>query len=181
MAVPKAECYYTYNHENYGANAMMISFGELQIYFSYKTPIAFYSPMDGWFARKNDWGPTTRKHIRAATSDASGCVTLDGHTFEMALEEEIEKWRSYKSKKYIDVKRTTLEVAVSCVKQAYQWMDKLATCKDLDPAKLSKHDLEFLKIARRRISAFAKKFEKKKPKRRRKPAAPVGRFDNILI
>ena len=56
-------CYGEYRDLKYGAHALMFSLGPLDVYFSYKTPVAFRAPRTGLVVRQNDWGPTTGKHL----------------------------------------------------------------------------------------------------------------------
>ncbi len=62
-SIPSWTCYGTYASSNYGIHALMFSVGTLDVYFSYKTPIAFRAPGIGLVVRQNDWGPTTGKHL----------------------------------------------------------------------------------------------------------------------
>jgi len=49
-----------------GPNTLTIGLpGNKRIYFSYKTPIAFYTPKIGLVVRQNDWSTTTGKHLNA--------------------------------------------------------------------------------------------------------------------
>lgn len=63
--LPEISTYGNYSSENYGAHALVVSVGDLDIYFSYKTPVAFRAPGVGLVVRSNDWGPTTGKHLNA--------------------------------------------------------------------------------------------------------------------
>ena len=56
----------TYCENTTAANALRFNFdGVLQVWFSYKTPVAF-SVMHGPIrVRRNEWGPTTGKHLNA--------------------------------------------------------------------------------------------------------------------
>lgn len=53
------------SHFSYGrgkeGNGVVI--GDLTIWFSYSTPVAFSAPGFGTYARQNDWGPTTGRHL----------------------------------------------------------------------------------------------------------------------
>ncbi len=44
-------------------NFSVVHVGEMEIWFSYETPIAFRKSNGRLFARKNEWGPTTGKHL----------------------------------------------------------------------------------------------------------------------
>jgi len=79
--------YVRYANDNYGAHAIEIRFSRLRIFYSYQTPIAFFHPEFGLVARKNDWGPTTARHLRAAVGDTVRESRLDGSLFEQKLAE----------------------------------------------------------------------------------------------
>jgi hypothetical protein len=51
-----------YSSNNYGAHSIAISLGNLTVWFSYDTIVAF---MDGHgkVVSENVWGPTTGKHL----------------------------------------------------------------------------------------------------------------------
>ena len=44
-------------------NALQVQIGELILWFSYSTCIAFCTPKTGKVVSQNDWGPTTGKHF----------------------------------------------------------------------------------------------------------------------
>jgi len=46
-----------------------VSFQNLTIWFSYKTPIAFMTPETGRVVRENSWGVTTGRHLNAINND----------------------------------------------------------------------------------------------------------------
>lgn len=50
-----------------GANSTALHVGQLTLYFSYETVIAFYSPETRLVVSENLWGATTAKHIKAVT------------------------------------------------------------------------------------------------------------------
>ena len=68
---------------NKQANNTYVEIGELTIYFSYKTPIAFYHYTTGIVVRENDWGPTTGKHLNSIEPEKAN--RLHGDTFEKQL------------------------------------------------------------------------------------------------
>ena len=68
-----------------GSNFANVSIGCLEIWFSYKTPIAFRAPGYGLVIRENEWSTTTGKHLNAVSSDKSKRIT--GIDFEAKLEE----------------------------------------------------------------------------------------------
>ena len=60
--LPNFRTYGSYSSSNCGANALVFSIGEIDVYFSYQTPVAFRGP-NGLRVRENEWGPTTGKHL----------------------------------------------------------------------------------------------------------------------
>lgn len=48
---------------NYGVNSLKFVLPHITVWFSYKTPIAFYTVKTGRVVRENEWGPTTGKHL----------------------------------------------------------------------------------------------------------------------
>ncbi len=50
---------------NYGTHCMEITVGNLSIYFSYDTVVAFSDPSTGRVVTQNDWSTTTGKHLNA--------------------------------------------------------------------------------------------------------------------
>lgn len=55
--------YGNYSGGNYGAHSLAIQIGNLTLYFSYNTVIAFRTPETGLVVSVNQWGPTTGKHL----------------------------------------------------------------------------------------------------------------------
>jgi hypothetical protein len=69
MQLPRWQVYCTDTTE---VNALAFDLGDIRVYFSYNTPIAFrYIPKTGTqtlsktIVRENTWGPTTGKHMSA--------------------------------------------------------------------------------------------------------------------
>jgi len=84
--LPNFQTYGNYSSGNYGAHALVFSVGAIDVYFSYKTPVAFR--YDGRLVvRQNEWGPTTGKHLNAIHPDKKRRV--DGVTFERMLSEAV--------------------------------------------------------------------------------------------
>jgi len=46
-------------------NALVFTLGEVDVYFSYDTPVAFRSPSTGLVVRQNEWTQTTARHLTA--------------------------------------------------------------------------------------------------------------------
>jgi len=78
-----------YSSNNYGSSRL-VSIGNLDLYFSYDTVIAFSSKYTGLIIRKNDWSTTTGKHLNAINSDHS--IRIQGDEFEYMLEETLAKY-----------------------------------------------------------------------------------------
>jgi len=84
--LPNFQSYGNYSSSNYGAHALVFSVGGMDVYFSYKTPVAFR--FDGKLVvRQNEWGPTTGKHLNAIHPDKSRRVS--GAEFERLLSEAV--------------------------------------------------------------------------------------------
>jgi hypothetical protein len=83
MNLPTFSTYGNYSSENYGAHALRFSVGSSEIYFSYKTPVAFFTPETGLVCRVNDWSTTTGKHLNAIEPDKK--KRIPGDKFESLL------------------------------------------------------------------------------------------------
>ena len=68
-----------------GSNYATVKFDSLEVYVSYRTPIAFWTRKTGTVCRVNDWGPTTGKHLNAIQADKS--KRIPGAEFERQLAE----------------------------------------------------------------------------------------------
>jgi hypothetical protein len=62
--LPKISSYGQYSSDNYGAHCLKVVIGDLELWFSYSTVVAFSVPSCGQIVHKNDWGTTTGKHLR---------------------------------------------------------------------------------------------------------------------
>lgn len=71
MKLPSINPYGNYSSSNYGVHSLTVVAGEIQLWFSYKTCIAFFTPETGFVIRENDWGPTTGKHLNWIDDDKS--------------------------------------------------------------------------------------------------------------
>ena len=67
---------------NYGLNSLRVDIGELVLYFSYKTVIAYRYKGD-FQIRENIWGQTTGRHLNAINSDKS--IRISGEKFNEKL------------------------------------------------------------------------------------------------
>ncbi len=84
--LPNFQTYGNYSSSNYGAHALVFSVGDLDVYFSYKTPVAFRHPMTGLIVRSNEWGPTTGKHLNAIDGgNGAKAKRINGTEFEARL------------------------------------------------------------------------------------------------
>ena len=83
------ECYVNYSSGNYGVNALCFSIGSIDIYFSYKTVIAFRSPDTGLVIRENAWRATTGKHLNGINRDHT--IRISGTEFEKQFEKMLRK------------------------------------------------------------------------------------------
>lgn len=74
--------YGNYSSSNYGSSRHVI-IGNMTLYFSYDTVIAFETNKTGLVIRKNDWSTTTGKHLNAIDPDKK--KRIDGSAFEEQL------------------------------------------------------------------------------------------------
>lgn len=85
--LPSFETYGNYSSSNYGANCLKFYIGNVVVYFSYKTPVAF--AVDGNLTvRENDWAQTTGKHLNWI-DDGDKKSRISGTEFERRLSEVI--------------------------------------------------------------------------------------------
>ena len=85
--LPRFRNYGDYSSDNYGSHCLEFTIGGLSVYFSYKTPIAFFRPRIGLVIRENDWGSTTGKHLNWIDDDKT--KRISGIEFEAKLIEQI--------------------------------------------------------------------------------------------
>jgi len=60
------------------ANSLKLEYGRITVWFSYETPVAFRIAGGDLVVRRNDWGPTTGKHLN----------TIDGGATQHRVSEE---------------------------------------------------------------------------------------------
>jgi hypothetical protein len=83
MVNVKKWSYGNYASGNYGAHCIAIQIGNVELYFSYDTVVAFCG--DGEMViSQNVWGPTTGKHLNAIDTDKSRRVSRE--VFEEKLQ-----------------------------------------------------------------------------------------------
>lgn len=61
-----------------------VKVGDLELYFSYQTLVAFRSPATGLKIRENEWGSTTGAHLNAI--DNGEGERMNGRDFEIEVE-----------------------------------------------------------------------------------------------
>lgn len=61
--LPSFQSYGKYHSDNYGAHTLQVFVGNLCLYFSYQTVVAFRAPGYPLTVSENAWGPTTGKHL----------------------------------------------------------------------------------------------------------------------
>ena len=77
MDTPRFESYGNYSSENYGSHTLVFTHNTTNIYFSYKTVVAFSTPKSGLIVSENLWGPTTGKHLNWIHPDKSKRVSRE--------------------------------------------------------------------------------------------------------
>ena len=75
---------------NYGLNSILVEIGNLDLYFSYQTVVAFRSPETGLVVSENNWGPTTGKHLNAI--GVSPKLRIDRGEFDKQLDAMLAKY-----------------------------------------------------------------------------------------
>jgi hypothetical protein len=88
MNLPNISSYGNYSSDNSGAHCLKVNIGEMTLFFSYQTLVAFSTRKTGLVCRENDWGPTTGKHLNIIQPDKKKRV--DTKEFEkLCLENNI--------------------------------------------------------------------------------------------
>lgn len=75
----------TIDHPTDRPNFTEVTFGDLTVWFSYRTPVGFMFPGEGRVVRENDWGPTTGKHLNEIDRGRKA-DRLPGDIFERRLD-----------------------------------------------------------------------------------------------
>jgi len=75
------------SYGNKSGKTFVFSAGGIDVYFSYRTPIAFRTPSTGLVVRVNEWGPTTGKHL-SAIDGGDKSARVAGVDFERQMIEE---------------------------------------------------------------------------------------------
>jgi hypothetical protein len=81
--------YGDYSSDNYGVNCLRVCIGNLTLYFSYQTVVAFRSNELGLVIRENDWSTTTGKHLNWI--DPEKKIRISGEEFEKLLSKTLKK------------------------------------------------------------------------------------------
>ncbi len=74
-----------------GNNGKWIEIGELELFVSYNTVIAFRTPKTGLVARENDWSTTTGGHMSAVPGNSKE-DRISGSEFEKRYNEMLESY-----------------------------------------------------------------------------------------
>jgi hypothetical protein len=82
--------YGDYSSNNYGAHSLEVTIGDLRLWFSYDTVIAFHVPGQSRMVRQNDWSSTTGKHLNWI-DDGDKKARLPSEEFEKELNATLKK------------------------------------------------------------------------------------------
>ena len=88
MSLPTIQSYGRYSSDNYGAHCLKVTFGGLTVWFSYQTPVAYQIRWVKTVVRRNDWGPTTGKHLNWI-DDGNKKARVSSEDFEAAWEQDV--------------------------------------------------------------------------------------------
>ena len=69
--LPEIRNYGDYSSDNYGAHTLRVDLGEIELWYSYQTIVAYRDAQDGLTISENIWGTTTGKHLNWINSDHS--------------------------------------------------------------------------------------------------------------
>jgi hypothetical protein len=76
---------------NYGLNSVKVIIGELTLWFSYQTVIAFQQGWGETVITENIWGTTTGKHLNEIDPDHS--IRLPNNKFEIRLQSVLAEYK----------------------------------------------------------------------------------------
>lgn len=71
MSLPSISTYGNYSSDNYGAHTLVVTVGNVTVWFSYKTAVAFQVGGNKRVISENCWGNTTGKHLNWIDPDKS--------------------------------------------------------------------------------------------------------------
>jgi hypothetical protein len=92
--LPTIRSYGRYSSDNYGAHSLLVRMPGIDVYFSYETCVAFSTPQTGLVVRRNDWGPTTGKHLNWIDGgNGAKKDRLKGEDFERKFDEVLQALR----------------------------------------------------------------------------------------
>ena len=74
------------SHPTDRPNFSLVTVGDLEIGFSYSTPVAFRKGYGPWVVSENLWGPTTGRHLSWFPGGADKSRRYSREAFEIALE-----------------------------------------------------------------------------------------------
>ena len=90
VTLPRIKPYRNYSSSNYGAHCLRVDFPGATVWFSYQTPIAFQVSGRLPVVRRNDWGPTTGKHLNAIDGGGGAKASrVSGEEFARLWAEQI--------------------------------------------------------------------------------------------
>ncbi len=91
--LPTISGYGHYSSKSYGVNCLKVNIGNLTLYFSYGTVIAFEALRKPRQVCMNDWGCTTGKHLNwiDGGSKEAKAARLPAENFNAALEATLTK------------------------------------------------------------------------------------------
>lgn len=81
--LPQIKSYGQYTNDNYGAHTLCVDLGNIALYYSYSTIVAYVDYTDCLVCCQNRWGPTTGKHLNWIQPDHS--KRLDSEAFDKML------------------------------------------------------------------------------------------------
>lgn len=87
--LPKISNYGQYKSDNYGVHTLCVDLGNLTLYYSYETIVAYSDPDDGLVCSKNQWTVTTGKHLNWIQPDKS--KRFDPEAFDYMLAAAIKR------------------------------------------------------------------------------------------
>ena len=98
--------YGKYDNQNYGAHTMCVEVGDMTVYFSYQTPVAFRAPGYGLMKSENVWSRTTGKHLRMIGSGNEIPNPEWEKMYQKALSENVVPPRDAIRKAMLEIART---------------------------------------------------------------------------
>ena len=80
--------FHTYCRNTTPSNALCFDLGQLTVWFSYHTPVAFRGNGHSLTVHENVWGPTTGKHLNAIDGGYRA-ARVSGEEFDKRLQEAL--------------------------------------------------------------------------------------------